>query len=60
MDSSKSLFSAIKVGNSEKVRSIIDSGCDIEIRDNHGCKPLFLASSYGNLEIVKYLIFFRG
>ena len=51
------LHKACKAGNIEEVRSLIDSGADIEARDIHyGWTPLLYASSYGHIDIVKLFI----
>ncbi len=51
-----SLTSAAANGNLEKVKSIIDSGIDINSKDDHGYTALIEASKYGHYDIVKYLI----
>ena len=51
-----SLFDLIKNGKIDLVKKKIESGADVNIKDNDGNSPLILASSEGCIEIVKLLI----
>ncbi|EAY16875.1 histone-lysine N-methyltransferase, H3 lysine-9 specific, putative [Trichomonas vaginalis G3] len=50
------LHEASNKGNLKLVKSLIECGCDIEIKDIHECTPLMYASLNNHLEVVKYLI----
>lgn len=53
---SEKLFQAIISNNTEAVKSLIESGVDINARNKHGGLPLKLASGEGHLEIMKLLL----
>ena len=50
------LFSAVKRGELETVKQLLDSGLSVNIRDDEGDTPLFVAAENGFLEIVKLLL----
>lgn len=50
------LLQAAKEGNIEQVRSIVEGGADLNVRDNDGNTPLHLAAKEGKLDVTKYLI----
>ncbi|EAY08303.1 hypothetical protein TVAG_401570 [Trichomonas vaginalis G3] len=50
------LHEASYQGNLRLVKSLIECGCDKEIKDKDGDTPLIYASEKGHLEVVKYLI----
>jgi ankyrin repeat protein len=49
-------FDAIKLEDFNAVKSLIDSGCDVNERNHNGYTPLMAAVYKGNIEIVKLLI----
>jgi len=51
-----SLINAINREDIEKVKSLIESGVDINRRNLDGCTPLFYAVKTGNLEITKCIV----
>ena len=51
------LHRACATGDLDLVKSLIESGYDIEISNSSGWTPLIYASRFGNLEIVNYLIY---
>ncbi len=50
------LFKAIKDKNLKQIKSLINSGSDVNEKDDSGYTPLMTAISLGNLKIVKLLI----
>ena len=51
------LMKAVKDGNDWEIRSLINSGADLNLRDNEGWSALMFAIRYqNNLEIVKLLL----
>jgi ankyrin repeat protein len=50
------LFEAIQLSNVEQVRQLLNSGVDASSKNVKGQHPLVLASSIGNLDIVKALL----
>lgn len=52
----KALFQAIKNGDLETVKSLLNSELDLEQADECGYKPLLLAVNFGNIEIAKILL----
>ncbi len=50
------IFSAAKEGNIEEVRRLVESGVDVNVKDNDGRTPLHFAAGLGYIEVVKYLI----
>ena len=54
--SSEKLFQAIISNNTKAVKSLIESGVDINARNKHGGLPLKLASGEGYLEIMELLL----
>ena len=53
---STALHAASKAGETQVVRLLIDSGADIEARDNRENTPLVLASHGGHIDAVRVLI----
>ena len=51
-----SLIDLIKDGKTDLVKKKIQSGADVNIKDDYGSTPLFLASEKGYTEIVKLLL----
>ena len=49
-------FDALKSGDLETVKSLIESGTDVNARDGEGSTPLIWASRYGHPQIVELLI----
>lgn len=47
---------AIRSGDLEQVRSLIEAGIDIDSRDRHGQTALMVASARGHAEIVRLLL----
>jgi len=52
----KDIFSAVRDGNLKKVRSLIESGVDVDTRDRYGMTPLAVSAQTGQLEIAAYLL----
>lgn len=53
------LFEAIEDEQDvNRVRELIEAGCDVNVRIEEGCTPLIAAVLVGNLEIVKLLVEF--
>lgn len=50
------LFSAVRSGDTKKVRAIISSGVDVNVRDNARSTPLHVAALEGNTKVVGELI----
>ncbi|MGL5804455.1 MAG: ankyrin repeat domain-containing protein, partial [Xenococcaceae cyanobacterium] len=51
------LFDAIEEQQDfNKVRKMIENGCDVNIREAEDCTPLIAAVRVGNLEMVKLLV----
>lgn len=50
------LFQAIKNGDLETVKSLLNSELDLDKTDECGYKPLLLAVNFGNIEIAKLLL----
>ena len=50
------ILEASKTGNLDRVRELLDSGVDIETKDEHDHTPLYNAVDNQNVEIVKLLI----
>ncbi len=51
-----SLFQAVKVGDVQMVKSLLEKGANVNARDENGNTPLHLAAKEGNFEIVKLLV----
>ncbi|EAY03831.1 hypothetical protein TVAG_063440 [Trichomonas vaginalis G3] len=56
LNKSNVLHVACDEGNLRLVKSLIDCGCDKEVKNNDGYTPLIIASSSGKLNVVKYLV----
>ena len=57
MGKNMTIYNAAKTGNTEAVRQLIQSGVNIEDRDNASNKtPLMVASENGHAEIVQILL----
>ena len=52
----EALFTAVRAGNIEQVRSLISKGADVNIKNNVYCTPLHYAAEYGHLIITELLI----
>ena len=52
----KRLFIAIKKNDLETVKTLIEEGADVNVRDGFGSIPLHYAAFHNYLEIVKYLV----
>ncbi len=50
------LHRACETGNIEEVRLLVDSGADIEVKNNDGWTPLYVVSRNGHIDIVKLLV----
>ena len=50
------IFEAVRNGDLDFVKSYVEQGGDVNKRDKKGSTPLMIASFYGRLEIVKFLI----
>ena len=50
------LHAAVRVGDVDLVRQLLDSGADIEIRAKSGMTPLHIASHSGNADIASLLL----
>lgn len=50
------LIEAVKNGNVERVKELIDSGADVDQQDEQGWAPLNFAAGKGNTAVVKLLI----
>ena len=55
-ESSTDLITAVKNGDIEAVKKIIDAGTNLDIKDNSGWTSLIRSSSRNNIEVVKLLI----
>lgn len=55
-DENKILFSTAAFGNAETFQLLIEKGANIKSKDDNLRTPLIIASCYGNIEIVKYLL----
>lgn len=51
-----SLITAIKQGNLDKVKYLVEKGVNIDVRGSFNMTPLILAIIHNRLEIAKYLI----
>ena len=53
------LLKACIIGNIEEVRSLVESGADIETKNNYYSQtPLLYASQYRHIDIVKLFVAF--
>ncbi|MBN1974173.1 MAG: ankyrin repeat domain-containing protein [Sedimentisphaerales bacterium] len=50
------ILEAAEKGDLEKVQSLIESGADVNIKNNGGWTPLYMASNGGYLDVAKVLI----
>ena len=50
------LIEAVKSGNTESVKELIESGADVNKQDKQGWTPLNWAAGAGNLEMVELLL----
>lgn len=55
-DEEQILFSTAAFGSVGTMKLLKDRGIDIGFRDKYNYTPLIVASNYGNLEMVKYLV----
>ena len=55
-DRTQELFAAIQTSDVEQVKELLKLNISLEYKDNNGQTPLTLASSVGNLEIIRLLI----
>ena len=53
---SDNILDCIKQNNIDKIKELLYSGVDVNIKDNYGETPLYYASTYGQLQIVKLII----
>jgi ankyrin repeat protein len=53
---SQELFKSIEAGNLEKVKSLLASGADVNIRSVNGFTPLHWSAVYGRTDIVGELL----
>ena len=55
------VFEAVRNGDLKFVKRYVEQGGDVNKRDKKGSTPLMIASFFGRLEIVKFLVEnFRG
>ena len=54
--SNLAILEAAETGDLEKVKSLIESGADVNIKNNGGWSPLYMAAAGGHLDVVKLLI----
>jgi len=52
----KKLFQAVKDGNLEVVRSVVNEGVDINIKNEYGLMPIHVAAEYNRPEVLKFLV----
>ena len=52
----KDIFKALRNGEIEKIKALIDSGIDVNVQDKNGSTALMWASHKGYIEAVKALI----
>ena len=50
------LIRATQNGDINEIRSLLDTGHNVDIRDSDNCTPLHWAADKGNLDIIKLLI----
>jgi len=55
-DLNEQLFSAVKNGNIDSVKLLIDKGADVNARDKDGITPFDAASRGSNFKVAAYLI----
>jgi ankyrin repeat protein len=56
-DIDKELLNACRIGDLEKVKQLLESGADVNVKDDEfGCTPLILASCNGHKEVVELLL----
>lgn len=53
---SRTLIQAVKAGDSQSVRTLLDQGADTNVRDRNGLAPLHLATLDGHHDIVVRLV----
>jgi ankyrin repeat protein len=51
-----SLHHAADKGNLEEVKTLVENGTDVNLKNRSNKTPLFFAARSGNLEVVKYLV----
>jgi len=54
-DVNTQLLEAAKSGQSEQVKSLLDAGADVKVRDNRGQTPLMIAAEEDQTQIVELL-----
>jgi serine protease inhibitor len=52
----EALFTAVREGNIQRVRSLITKGADVNVKNNVYCTPLHYAAEYGHLIVAELLI----
>ena len=50
------LYEAVSVGNQERIRSLIEQGINKDKENSDGWTPFRLASYYGHLDVLQYLV----
>ena len=50
------LIAAVKANNLERVRLLVEQGCDKDKGNSYGSTPLYWASSNGHLNVAQYLV----
>ncbi|KAL5559144.1 hypothetical protein UlMin_035355 [Ulmus minor] len=56
MAEEKQLCEAARIGDAEKLKSLVDSGADVSHFDGEGLTPLMHAAKHGHAEIIKSLL----
>jgi len=51
------IFEAVRIGNLERLRELIDLGANIELVDTMGRTPLYVTAQYGHADCLEELLF---
>jgi ankyrin repeat protein len=55
-DANEDLLAAVRKGDLAAVKTLLDSGANVNAKSPYGATPLFFAADRGNIEMVKLLI----
>jgi ankyrin repeat protein len=50
------LMAAARNGHENIVKTLVEKGAEVDLKDNEGMSAIILAAQYGHYEIVKFLI----
>ena len=50
------LMAAARKGHENIVKTLVEKGAEVDVKDNEGMTAIIMAAQYGRYEIVKFLI----